>query len=349
MRKGVAVLMVFVLTLCAIGCGGGTKGADSNSNKEESKGSEKTFVYLARDTANAYEHAQSSGFLEAIEDLGYEGIIRNAESSSAEKQIVIVEDLIAQGVAGIAICCNDAEALEPALQEAMNSGIAVVSVDAAASPDSVAAHIAQCDSEAIGKALAESVYNQCGGEGQYAVLSATSTSPEQAEWIEYMEKAMEDEKYAKLERVALVYGDDESEKSYAEAEGLLKSYPDLKTICCPTTVALMAAAKVITDQNKIGEITACGLGLPSEMAEYIANGACPEFALWSPIDCGYLAGCTIVAIATDEMEGEIGDTFSAGRLGDSFEIINLAGRKQVVLGEPLTFDASNIDEWKDIF
>lgn len=349
MKKGVAFLMVFVLSLGLIACKGGTKGTDGEGNGAEDDNQRKTFVYLARDTANAYEHAQSSGFLEAIEELGYEGIIRNAESSSAEKQIVIVEDLIAQGVSGIAICCNDAEALEPALQEALNSGIAIVSVDAAASPESVAAHIAQCDSEAIGKALAESVYNQCEGEGQYAVLSATSTSPEQAEWIEYMEKAMEDEKYAKLEQVALVYGDDESEKSYAEAEGLLKSYPDLKTICCPTTVALMAAAKVITDQNRIGEITACGLGLPSEMAEYIANGACPEFALWSPIDCGYLAGCTIAAIATGEIKGELGDTFNAGRLGEGFEIIDLAGRKQVVLGEPLIFDEANIEEWKDIF
>lgn len=85
------------------------------------------------------------------------------------------------------------------------------------------------------------------------------------------------------------------------------------------------------------------------MAEYIANGACPEFALWSPIDCGYLAGCTIAAIATGEIDGELGDTFNAGRLGEGFEIIDLAGRKQVVLGEPLTFNESNIEEWKDIF
>lgn len=338
MKKALAIVLALVLCLSMVACGGGKK---SESN---------VFVYLARDTANAYEAAQSAGFLEAIEDLGYEGIIRNAESSAAEDQIVIVEDLIAQGVAGIAICCNDPDALEPALQEAMKAGIAVVSVDGAASEDSVYAHIAQCDARSIGVAMAESVLANCGGEGQYAVLSAASTSPEQNEWIAFMEEEMaSDPKYANLERVAIVYGDDEATKSYTEAEGLIKSYPDLKAITCPTTVGIMAVAKAVTDQGLIGKIQVLGLGLPSEMAEYIHNGACPGFNLWSPVDCGYLAGAAIVAIATGEIKGDLGDKFAAGRLGDSFEIVELAGRKQVILGKPMIFDSSNIDEWKDVF
>ena len=337
MKKALAIVLALVLCLSMVACGG-KKAADSN-----------VFVYLARDTANAYEAAQSSGFLEAIEDLGYEGIIRNAESSAAEDQIVIVEDLIAQGVAGIAICCNDPDALEPALQEAMKAGIAVVSVDGAASEDSVYAHIAQCDARSVGVAMAESVLENCGGEGQYAILSAASTSPEQNEWIAYMEEEMQDPKYANLERVAIVYGDDEATKSYTEAEGLIKSYPDLKAITCPTTVGIMAVAKAVTDQGLVGKIQVLGLGLPSEMAEYIHNGACPGFELWSPVDCGYLAGAAIVAIAKGDCDGELGSTFNGGRLGDSFEIVELAGRKQVILGDPMTFDASNIDEWKDVF
>lgn len=338
MKKALAIVLALVLCLSMVACGG-KKAADSD-----------VFVYIARDTANAYEAAQSAGFLEAIEDLGYEGIIRNAESAAAEDQIVIVEDLIAQGVAGIAICCNDAEALEPALQQAMKAGIAVVSVDGPASEASVYAHIAQADAKAVGIALAQTVYEQCDGEGQYAIVSATSTSPEMIEWIGYMEEEMAgDPKYANLERMAIVYGDDESEKSYTEAEGLIKSYPDLKAICCPTTVAIMATAKAVTDHGLIGQIKVLGLGLPSEMAEYIANGACPEFYLWSPVDCGYLAGAAIVAIAKGDCDGELGSTLNGGRLGDSFEIIDLAGRPQILLGDPMKFDASNIDEWKDVF
>ena len=232
MKKFVAILLVLLFAFSLIACG--EKAASSSGAKKLlAKGEKATFVYVARDTANAYEAAQSSGFIEAIEDMGYTGIIRNAESSAAEDQIVIVEDLIAQDVNGICICCNDAAALEPALQEAMKAGIITTSTDGVASKDSVYLHIAQCDAQSVGIYMAESVLRLCGGEGQYAILSAASTSPEQNTWIRFMDEEMKDAKYANLERVTTVYGDDESEKSYTEAEGLIKSYPDLKCIICP--------------------------------------------------------------------------------------------------------------------
>ena len=59
-----------------------------------------------------------------------------------------------------------------------------------------------------------------GGEGQIAILSATSTAPNQNEWIEFMEEELKKPEYADLELVATVYGDDEDEKSYNEAHGL---------------------------------------------------------------------------------------------------------------------------------
>lgn len=307
------------------------------------------FVYIARDTANAYEFAQASGFIEAIEDYGYTGVIRNAESSAAEDQIIIVEDLIAQGVDGICICCNDANALRPALREAMNAGIITVSTDGAASKDSVIVHIAQCDSEAVGRVMAESILDICGSEGQFAVLSAASTSPEQIEWLKFMDIEMQGDTYKGLVKATTVYGDDESEKSYRQAEGLIKSYPDLKCIVCPTTVGIMATAKAVIDHDLVGKIAVYGLGLPSEMAEYIENGACPYFHLWSPIDTGYLSGRTLVALTTGDLSGEIGSSFSAGRLGDGFTVVMLDDRPQVVLGDPMRFDATNIADWKDVF
>ena len=355
MKKVIALLLAAIMAISLAACSSGaTAGADSSAAKTEDsakeESSEKVFVYLARDTANAYEKAQSSGFVEAIEDLGYKAIIRNAESPAAEDQIAIVEDLIAQGVDGFAICCNDADALEPAMQEAMAAGIITVSVDGPASPDSVYAHIAQCTAESIGQGMADQLYKLLDGEGKYGVVSATSTSPEQNQWLGMMDEVMAaDSKYSKLEKVATVYGDDESEKSYTESEGLLKSYPDIEIITCPTTVASMATAKAVSDQNLQDKVHVTGLGLPSEMAEYVKNGICPEFMLWSPVDCGYLAGCTLVAIANGQVKGELGEKFDAGRLGTGFEFVELEDRVQVVLGPPRIFDASNIDEWKDVF
>ncbi len=236
------------------------------------------------------------------------------------------------------------------MQEAMKAGIITVSVDGPASPDSVYTHINQCTPDSIGEIMAEQLYKLLDGEGTYAVLSATSSSPEQNQWLDFMDKVMAaDSKYAKLTKAITVYGDDESEKSYTEAEGVLKSYPEATVITCPTTVGAMATAKAISDQNLGGKVVVTGLGLPSEMAEYIKSGVCPEFALWSPVDCGYLAAATLVAISDGKVKGEYGETFDAGRLGTGFKFEEIDGRNQVVLGSPKTFDESNIDEWKDVF
>ena len=47
-----------------------------------------------------------------------------------------------------------------------------------------------------------------------------------------------------------VYGDDKPDKSYREAKGLMKSYPDLKVIIAPTTVGIVAAAQAVEDDGK---------------------------------------------------------------------------------------------------
>ena len=95
--------------------------------------------------------------------------------------------------------------------------------------------------------------------------------------------------YEKMELVSIVYGDDLREKSYNEALGLFRAYPDLKGIICPTTVGLAATARAIEDQGLSGKIALTGLGLPSEMADYIRSGTSEAIALWNPIDLGYVS------------------------------------------------------------
>ncbi len=80
-------------------------------------------------------------------------------------------------------------------------------------------------------------------------------------------------KYPSVNLVTVAYGDDLSDKSYREAVGLLKSYPDLKVIVSPSSVGIVAAAQAVKDQGKIGKVYVTGLGLPSEMAGAIKSGA----------------------------------------------------------------------------
>ena len=156
-----------------------------------------------------------------------------------------------------------------------------------------------------------------------------------------MEEELKKPEYANIELVATVYGDDEDEKSYNEALGLMKTYPELKGIISPTTVGIAASARAVQDQGKIGQVIVTGLGTPNQMREYVKSGASPAFQLWNPVDLGYLAIYALNAIATGQIEGKPGDTFEAGRLGS----YTVDENGVVLLGPPFTFNADNIDNF----
>lgn len=132
-----------------------------------------------------------------------------------------------------------------------------------------------------------------------------------------MQEALEtDDKYAGIDLVDIVYGDDQSEVSYNRALALVDSHPDLALIMAPTTVAIQAAAKAMQDEGMCDQVAVSGLGLPSEMVSYTMAGCAPEFALWDFRALGYLTYYTAYGLATGQIEGVAGESFNAGRMGE---------------------------------
>lgn len=322
-------------------------GQESAGNVENSSG---TYAIVAKSAGNPFNEKQIEGFKMAIEEQGYQVIEKTPDQPTAEQQINIIQELITQGVDGIAIAANDENALQPALKQAMDQGIAVTSFDSAVNQESRQAHVNQAAPKAIAVAMMDAVLDLAGGEGQFAILSATSTATNQNTWIAGMEELMaEDEKYAGLELVKIAYGDDLRDKSTSETEALLQSFPDLRVIMSPSTVGIAAAAKVVQDKGVSDNIKVTGLGLPSEMAAYIDNDVCPYMYLWNPIDIGYMTGYLLTALAQEDISGSVGETFEAGDLGTKEITEAPDGGTESFLGEPFRFDSSNIDEWKEVY
>lgn len=302
---------------------------------------EYTYVLVPKNLGNPYFDTGNVGAQEAAGELGVTVLYQGSATADPTEQIQLLNSLIAQGVDGLAVSANDADALVPTGQAAMAEGIPVVSWDAAIAPEGRMVHINQASFEDIGRIEVQVIADLIGGEGQIAILSATSTAPNQNEWIEWMKDELTKPEYADIELVATVYGDDEDEKSYNEAVGLMQTYPDLKGIISPTTVGIAASARAVQDQDKVGEVLVTGLGTPNQMREYVKSGACPAFALWNPGDLGYLAIYTLHAIVTGEIEGKPGDTFSAGKLGE----YTIDEDGVVLLGLPTVFNIDNIDDF----
>ena len=307
----------------------------------KASGGGKTYIFVPKNLGNPYFDTANKGAQEAAKELGVTVTYQGPATADATQQIQLLNSLIAQNPGGLAISADDSDALVPVGKTALGKNIPVVSFDSAIAAGGRTVHVNQANSEDIGRGQIQLVNKLLGGKGKIAILSATSTAPNQNKWIEYMKDELKKPENSGLELVATVYGDDQDEKSYNEAQGLMKTYPDLKAIIAPTTVGIAASARAVTDAKKIGQIAVTGLGTPNQMREYVKNGASPAFALWNPADLGYLTIQTLNAIATGKIQGKPGDKFTAGRLGD----YTIDNDGNVLLGKPTVFDKSNIDNF----
>jgi rhamnose transport system substrate-binding protein len=160
--------------------------------------------------------------------------------------------------------------------------------------------------------------------------------------LKWILEELKDPKYKDIKLVDTVYGDDDDTKSYQKMQGLLKSYPNLKGVISPTSVGIAAGAWASTDAGVIGKVVITGLGIPSQLKKFVENGACPKFALWNPVDLGYLTTYVTHRLIAKEIKGQPGEKFKAGRLGE----YTIAEDKSVLLGKPFVFDKANVGQFK---
>lgn len=312
----------------------------------EKKPEKTRIAMVVKSLGNGFFDAAHTGADEAARQIGgVEVIYTGPTTPSAEGQIEIVNSLISQKVDAIVISANDPNALVPIAKKAMRRGIKVLSFDSGLAPEGRLMQLNPSNAELIGEKLIQMAAGQAGGEGEIAILSASAQATNQNLWIGVMKQVLARPEYDRLELVATVYGDDQSDKSYREAIGLLRSHPRLKAIIAPTTVGIVAAAKAVVDEKMVGKVYVTGLGLPSEMAGHVRSGAVKEFAIWNPIDLGYAATYAAAEFVKGQADAKPGASVPVGRLGK----LTLDGKGEAALAPPFTYNAENVEKFAKLF
>src|SRR5918999_328076 len=276
----VLAALVVVLVLAAAACGGddGEEGAPQDTASTDTGGGEGgvvTFepgqdfssVLLPKQTGVSVFDQANQGAEEAAGELQADTAEYLGPASPAEcvsGQLDVVTNATTQGRDAIMISNCAGDQIEPSVQQAADAGVTVVSWDSPIpSGEGESVFIAQVDFDETGVVMADMALEILGDEGgEFAILSASADAANQNAWIAAMEEALQDPKYANLELVDTVYGDDDSEKSYDEALGLVDKHPNLKLIMAPTTVGIAAAGKAMTDEGLCNKVKVSGLGLP---------------------------------------------------------------------------------------
>jgi rhamnose transport system substrate-binding protein len=331
---GLIVLIIFTLTAC----GGGGSGSSGGSTPSAS--SSLNIAFLPKQINNPYFDTAASGGKEAATALSGKFQQVGPSSANAAAQVPFITSLTEQHVGAIVISGDDPNAVAPALKQAMAQGVKVVSFDADVAPDARNVFVNQANSEQIGRSEVDLLAQQINSTGQIAILSAASTAANQNTWIGFMKDELA-KKYPNMQLVKIAYGNDDDQTSFNDTLALLQQYPNLKGIISPTTVGIAAAARAIESVHKGGQVALTGLGTPNQLRQYVKDGTIKAFELWNPANLGYLAYYVAALLVEGKIKGNVGDTFTAGKLGN----YTIAANNVVLLGPPTVFNSSNIDQF----
>jgi rhamnose transport system substrate-binding protein len=340
LTASLAALLAVGLAACAEdGDSGSDDGGGSTTNGIKSG---LKIAFLPKQVNNPYFTSAGTGGKNAVNEFKGTYSETGPSEASPSAQVSYINTLSQQDTDVIVVSANDKDAICGALTEAKSGGTKVVTFDSDTKPECRDVFVNQATADGIAKSQIKLISDAVGAAGgKIAILSATANATNQNAWIEKMKTELAKPEYSKLQLVATVYGDDNDQKSFQEAQGLLAKYPDLKGIISPTTVGVAAAARYLSGSTYKGKVALTGLGTPNQMRAFVKDGTCKAFALWNPEELGYLAAYAAGALASGTISGKQGDKFTAGKLGE----FTVGANGEVLLGDPYTFDSSNIDKF----
>jgi rhamnose transport system substrate-binding protein len=303
-------------------------------------GQTKKIGMLPKFTSDPYFVAVNQGAQEAAKELNVTVEFNGPLDANVAAQADIIDKWIRSGMNAITVSENDPNALAPAMERAARRGMKVATFDADVKPEARQVFLNQCTFEGMGKTMVDMMVKDAGPAGDFLVVTAVLTAPNQNRWIEEVKKYA-GEKYPKMHIAAVLPGEEDLEKSKNVALNYLRANPNTKGVFCVTGIATPGVAEAVKQLNLKGKVAVTGLGVPSLVRPYIKDGTIKEVALWNPVDIGYGG----IYISKAQLDGTLkpeSGFVEAGRLGK----LKFIAKDVVLLGDPLIFNTSNIDNFK---
>ena len=176
------------------------------------------FFDLARD--GCVKRAKELGNVECI----YKGPVEHEPATQAQ----IIQDLIAQGVDGLAISVSDVAAATRSIKAAVDAGIPVITFDADAPGSARAAYIGTNNKD-FGRALGEMLLEMRPEGGKFAMISGGPAAKNLAERVEGVREALKGSKWEEIPGSPLFCNDDIA-LGVQQMQDLKTANPDLAAI-----------------------------------------------------------------------------------------------------------------------
>lgn len=343
MRKMVMAAGAMGAALVLAACGSGTvaqsgpPGGDRNLAPEDMR-----FVNVVKLVGVGWFDRMEQGIQEFADGTGIDATQTGADDASPEKQVKVIQDLIAQRPTAIGVVPNSPESLEATLKRARDQGILVVTHEAS-NQENVDADVEAFDNKTYGAQIVDSLATCMGGSGKYAAFVGNLTAKTHMEWVEGgLEHAKAN--YPGIERVVDPIESKEDESvAYERAKELLATYPDLKGFQGSAGTDVAGIARAVQEAGLADQVCVMGTSIPSVAKKYLEDGSIDKIFFWDPA----MAGKAMMTIAQRLAGGEpVEQGTNLGIPGYESLTVSPTNPKVFVGDAAIAVDRSNIDDYQ---
>ena len=217
--------------------------------------------------------------------LGYELVIMAPESEDDyATQTSMMEDLITQGVKGIAVCGINLDALIPAIQKANDAGVPVVMFNTITEIDGADVYAYSGYNQYNGGAkIADWVNEQTGGEAVVAIIEGLPSDYTTQRMGGFVDRAAE--AYPGITVVASQPGDWVREKGMNAAMDMIQAHPEINVIYGLSDEMALGAVQACKQLNR-DDIICVGLDGNPNAFESVAAGELNATLSCGPVEIG---------------------------------------------------------------
>jgi simple sugar transport system substrate-binding protein len=305
-------------------------------------GSAQTMVNVVKLSGVGWFDRMEEGVLEFASETGIDARQEGADDASPEKQLALIQNLLAEKPTAITVVPNSPESLEEIFKQARADGTIIVTHEAAGMTN-VDANIEAFDNAWYGAQIMTNLAECMGNTGKYVSFVGGLTAKTHMTWVESA-YAEQQANFPNLVRVEDPIESKEDETvAYERAKEILAKYPDIKGFQGSAGTDVAGIGRAVQEAGLQDSVCVMGTSIPSVSAKYLEDGSIDKIFFWDPA----LAGKAMLKIAQIFADG---GTLSEGTdlgLEGYNSLKKLAGFDNVWAGEAAVIvDKNNASEYK---
>lgn len=239
------------------------------------------FVLVVRDETDPF-------WQQVIQGAQYEATLQNValeismpEPPDKHQALDAFNSAVLSRVDGVITYVPDRAIFSPAIDEAVLSGVPVITVESDA-PDSLRNSFVGSNQYQIGYEAGGLVARALGGVGNIAVI-LDSSAEENSLMYGFSSRVNE---YSGLNILSITSSDTGEFAAEEAVAAILRQHPDINAIYCDNALDTLSAAQKIIDLNLVGRVSIIGTEDTPEVLDYIEKGVVYATVASDPLSMG---------------------------------------------------------------